>query len=286
MGKGRGCCGFDGSEDGSPVPADAERVVDAVRDRYGKIAEGKLRGCGAMTEATVARAIGYRGQDLDVLPDGANLGLGCGAPIPGLALRPGETVLDLGSGPGLDAFLAAREVGPQGRVIGVDMTPAMLEKARASASRAGFSNVEFREGRLEALPVDDGAVDAVTSNCVINLVPDKAAVFREAARVLKPGGRLVVSDIILDGTLPEVLARDLLAYVGCIAGAMRREAYFETVEAAGLGEIRILRDIDYLEAAGYALPDGVREAMEREGIEPRDLEGVVRSVTFRAVKPS
>ncbi len=270
---------------------DAEALIAEVRDRYGRIAEGREAGCcgpAATTcaggEASVALGIGYGKQELEVVPDEANLGLGCGAPIPFLSLQPGETVLDLGSGAGLDAFLAARKVGPQGRVIGVDMTPAMLERARSAAARAGFANVEFREGRLEALPVAHASVDAVTSNCVVNLVPDKGAVFREVARVLRPGGRLVVSDILLDGRLPEVLERDLLAYVGCVAGAMERHAYFGLVEAAGLSGIEVLRDVDYLATVAGALPGEVAGLLARTGVALASLAGKVRSVTFRAVK--
>ncbi len=212
------------------------------------------------------------------------MALGCGAPIDFLDLIPGETVLDLGSGAGFDAFLAARHVGDTGRVIGVDMTPEMVEKARANAARGGFTQVEFRQGRLESLPVEDASVDAVTSNCVINLVPDKSAVFREVARVLRPGGRLAISDIILDGPLPEAIATDLLAYVGCVAGGMERRAYFDLVQAAGLTGIRIHKDVDYLAAAVYTFSTELLDRLERSGVRPRDLEGRVRSVTWSAVR--
>jgi SAM-dependent methyltransferase len=162
----------------------------------------------------------------------------------------------------------------------------MLERARAGAARLGASNVEFREGRLEALPVADASVDAVTSNCVINLVPDKAAVFKEVVRVLRPGGRLVVSDILLDGRLPEALEKDLLSYVGCVSGAMRREAYFGLVGAAGLRDIEVLRDIDYLAALLGSAPDEVRRLEDRTGVKREEVVGRVRSVTFRAFKPA
>ncbi len=279
--------------DAHAVPSEPERIVEKVRERYGRIAEGGASGC-CGGEATscgtagtdVARQIGYDERELASVPGEANLGLGCGAPVALLDLRHGETVLDLGSGPGLDAFLAAREVGPGGRVIGVDMTPAMLERARAGASAAGLAQVEFRRGRLEALPVEDASVDAVTSNCVINLVPDKAAVFREIARVLRPGGRLVIADIVLDGTLPEIIASDLLAYVGCIAGASRRADYFALVAAAGLTGVTLVKDVDYLAAAGYTLPPELQGRMERTGVRPRDLAGLIRSVTFRAFRPA
>ncbi len=275
----------------TPAPArgaNPEQLVDQVRERYGRIATGEISGCCGPTggccgvEGEVAAGIGYRADDLAAAPDGANLGLGCGAPIPLLALRPGETVLDLGSGAGLDAFLAARQVGPAGKVIGVDMTPAMLQKARELAASSGFTQVEFREGRLEQLPVADASVDAVTSNCVINLVPDKGVVFREIARVLKPGGRLVISDMLLDGPLPDVVAKDVLAYVGCIAGAMRRDPYFALLQAAGLGDVTIHRDVDYLEAAAVAVDPQLQAILDASGLSAGDLKGIVRSVTYGA----
>jgi SAM-dependent methyltransferase len=240
-------------------------IQEKVRERYGAIAEGKLDGCCGTGPISAAVAVGYDAKALESLPEGANLGLGCGAPIEALALRPGERVLDLGSGAGVDVFLAARLVGPAGRAIGVDMTPAMVAKARANATRAGFTNVEFLEGRLEALPVADASVDAVTSNCVINLVPDKGVVFREIARVLVPGGRAVISDIVLSGPLPEAVALDVEAYIGCVAGAALREDYLAMVRGAGFG-VEVLRDIDYLAAAGHF------------------GEGRVRSITLRMTK--
>ncbi len=272
------------------LPTDPARIVDKVRERYGRIATGQEAGCcGGSTgaacgdpAATAAVAIGYRDRDLEVVPEGANLGLGCGAPIGFLDLKPGETVLDLGSGAGFDAFLAARHVGDTGFVIGVDMTPEMIEKARANATEGGFTNVEFRQGRLEALPLEDASVDAVTSNCVINLVPDKSVVFREVARVLRPGGRMVISDIVLDGVLPQALASDLLAYVGCVAGAMQRRAYFDLVQSAGLTGVRIHKDVDYLAAAGYTFSKELQASLGRDGVRPRDLEGKVRSLTWSA----
>lgn len=271
----------------------ADGVVAEVRERYGQIAETSGSCCGPKaspccggSEEAMSLHIGYRKKDLEAVPEGADLGLGCGAPIALLELKPGETALDLGSGAGIDAFLAAQEVGPEGRVIGVDMTPQMVERARKNAASAGHGNVEFREGRLEALPVDDGTVDAVTSNCVINLVPDKAAVFEEVARVLKPGGRMVVSDIVLERPLPEAVRTDIAAWVGCISGALRREEYIGLVESAGFGAVEVLKDVDYgasMEAVG---PDQVAELLERTGAQRDDLVGTVRSVTFRAVKPA
>ncbi len=274
------------------LPADDEAVVEKVRERYAGFAETSSSCCGSscatspVEPRSTAERIGYSDDELDSVPADANLGLGCGAPIDGLALGPGETVLDLGSGPGLDAFLAARRVGPDGRVIGVDMTPEMIERARSAASEAGLAQVEFRQGRLEELPVDDASVDAVTSNCVINLVPDKARVFAEAARVLRPGGRMVISDIVLDAPLPEAVGRDLLAYVGCVAGAMPRESYFAAVRAAGLTRIEILSDTDAVKLLGDEIPAEVLEMLERAGTSPDELRGRVRSVTYRAVKPA
>ena len=275
------------------APADsAERLVEQVRQRYGKIAEGAASGCCASAdpkqfaeaEASTAQRLGYAPGELAAVPEDANLGLGCGAPIASLAPRSGEVVLDLGSGGGLDAFLAASRVGPTGRVIGVDMTPEMIERACANARTAGHDNVEFRQGRLEALPVEDGSIDAVTSNCVINLVPDKGQVFREIHRVLKPGGRLVVSDIVLDGTLPQAVVDNVLAYVGCVAGAMQRATYFDTIEQAGLGDVRILRDVDFLATIDKDSHRELFELARHTGATAEDLEGKVRSVTFRAIK--
>jgi len=272
------------------VPEDTGAIIDRVRNRYGRIAEGVESGCGPTTccdtdpARNSAQRVGYDSAEIDAVPTGANLGLGCGAPIAHLELRPGETVLDLGSGGGLDAFLAAERVGPAGRVIGVDMTPQMIERARDNARSAGLSQVEFRQGRLEQLPVDDDSVDALTSNCVINLVPDKRRVFEEIRRVLRPGGRLVVSDIVLDGRLPEAVERDLVSYIGCVAGAMRREAYFEMIERAGLTRIEILKDVDFLAAASGQTPEKLSELLQRTGVSADELRGKVRSVTFRAEK--
>jgi len=272
------------------VVESAEPIVGEVQKRYAKIATGEIAGCGcgngcATAESDLSQELGYSAAELAALPEGANLGLGCGAPLAHLALAAGETVLDLGSGAGIDAFLAAQRVGATGRVIGVDMTPEMIAKARAGAERGGYAQVEFRQGRLEALPVEDATVDAVTSNCVINLVPDKSAVFQEVARVLKPGGRLVVSDILLDRELPGAIAQDVLAYVGCVAGAELRETYFGRLRAAGLGEIEILRDEDYLDALLAAAPAEVEELSRRTGIPVEAVKGAVRSITYRATRP-
>ncbi len=269
-------------------PDQAEDIVRVVQDRYGAIARAGGGGCcntdpgccGNDAERATALGIGYTPIDLEILPEGTNLGLGCGAPVDHLGLQPGETVLDLGSGAGIDAILAARAVGPKGHVIGVDMTPEMVARALGNAVAAGIDQVEFRQGRLEELPVDDASIDAVTSNCVINLVPDKPQVFREIRRVLRPGGRVVISDIVLDGDLPEEISTDLLAYVGCVAGAMERSRYFQMLADAGFDHIEILRDVDFLVSA--KVPADVEKMMTARGLSVSDVAGVAHSVTYRA----
>jgi len=277
----------------SIVASKEEALVAKVREKYGQIASTGSNccgptpsACGIVSASVMSQSLGYAASALEAAPEGADLGLGCGAPIGHLDLQPGETVLDLGSGAGLDTFLAARLVGESGHVIGVDMTPEMLSRARDNARQIGAGNVEFREGRLEALPIADASIDAVTSNCVVNLVPDKAAVFREVARVLKPGGRLVISDIILDGRLPEAIEQDLYAYVGCVSGALQRAEYFDLIEAAGLGSIELLKDIDYGMTVMDTAPAEAQRLFERAGASQEDIVGRVRSVTFRAVKPA
>jgi len=276
----------------NPVPTEEEAIVAKVREKYGQIAERATPGCCGPAENTsccspaeqVSSKTGYAPEELASLPEGADLGLGCGAPVRHLDLQPDETVLDLGSGAGIDVLLAADRVGPGGKAIGVDMTPEMVERARQNAEKAGVANVEFRSGRLESLPVEDETIDAVTSNCVINLVPDKSLVFQEVARVLRPGGRLVISDIVLDGELPEAVRNDVLAYVGCVAGAMQRDAYFDAVAAAGFSSVEVLDDVDTVGAVCDTLPGQVQTFTERTGVELDQLRGKVRSVTYRAVK--
>jgi SAM-dependent methyltransferase len=264
----------------------AEEIVDQVRKRYGSIAVTSSSCCGpsCCAPTPASRDLGYRESELAAVPKEADLGLGCGAPVGHLALQPGETVLDLGSGPGLDALLAARLVGPAGRVIGVDMTPEMLERARATAARAGAAQVEFRQGRLEALPVEDASVDAVTSNCVINLVPDKAAVFREVARVLRPGGRAVIADIVLERPLPGAVANDVLAWCGCVSGAALRRDYFRLVEEAGLRDVAVLKEEDYAASLAQLASDEAQTLLQRWGVTLEEIRGTVMSVTWRAVK--
>jgi SAM-dependent methyltransferase len=215
------------------------QVLEVVKEKYGGVARGELSGCGRGSTAGVAAAIGYTKEDLDVA-GGANLGLGCGNPLALSAIQAGMTVLDLGSGAGFDAFLAWRRVGPAGKVIGVDMTDDMLARARENASKLGATNVEFRKGQIESLPVESNSVDLVISNCVINLSPDKPAVFREIERVLKPGGHFAVSDIVLLTELPEQVKNDVSAYVGCISGASPMGEYIRMALEAGLINLAVL----------------------------------------------
>lgn len=211
---------------------------EAVRTHYAAVARGEKAASGVVAPELAAKVIGYSAEDLETAGD-ANLGLGCGNPLAFTLLSPGMTVLDLGSGAGFDAFLAADKVGPTGKVIGVDMTDDMLARARQNAEKRGVSHVEFRKGHIEALPVEDSSIDLVISNCVVNLSPDKPQVFREIFRVLKPGGRIAVSDIVLLRALPERLAQDVSAFVGCISGASLLNDYLSMALDAGLGELQV-----------------------------------------------
>ncbi len=268
----------------------ATQVRKLVRDRYAEIARDggvtpPATGCCGPQPAQIAERIGYSVEDTTAVPEGANLGLGCGAPLTVAALQPGETVLDLGSGAGFDAFLAVRAVGPTGHVIGVDMTDEMLAKARDNAQRAGFANVEFRKGYIEALPVDDASVDVVISNCVINLVPDKAAVYREVARVLRPGGRVVISDVVLNEPLPAAVASDVAALTGCVAGAALRDQYLATIAAAGLADIDVVNDRGFGAVVLTMVPEPFLRKAETTGIDVHRVAETVRSLTIRAYKP-
>mgnify|MGYP000880609421 FL=1 len=222
-----------------------EDVHKQVRTAYGQVARQGGCGCGTgccgtgMTAELVSLGLGYSEEDLAQAPEGANLGLGCGNPVALASLREGVVVLDLGSGAGFDAFLAAERVGPAGRVIGVDMTPDMLDKARENARRSGRTNVEFRLGEIEHLPVADTSVDVVISNCVINLSPDKPQVFREAFRALRPGGRLMVSDIVLAAPLPAEVRDSALLYNSCVAGALLKTEYLGHIAGAGFTEVTV-----------------------------------------------
>ncbi len=217
----------------------AEQLLESVKSKYGAVAESTLSSDHAGVKA-VAEAFGYTAEELTSIPAEANMGLSCGNPTATAHLNPGEVVIDLGSGGGLDVFLASKMVGPEGRAIGIDMTPSMLERARANAGAGGYQNVEFYLSTIDQIPLPDDSVDCVISNCVLNLAPDKPAVFREIARVLKPGGRVAVSDIALKHELPEAVAQSIAAYVGCIAGAIKIDDYRNGLLAAGFEHVEIV----------------------------------------------
>ncbi|CAG2107171.1 unnamed protein product [Medioppia subpectinata] len=239
------CCGADKSTAQTSETA----IRDAVREHYARVVTSDKSGsgdcCGAgscfapNTDQNYAQKLGYSADDLAAAPDRANLGLGCGNPIKVAKLQPGETVLDLGSGAGFDAFIAARAVGPTGLVIGVDMTPEMIEKATANAQKSGHKNVDFRLGQIEDMPVESGSVDVVISNCVINLVPNKRKAIEESYRVLRSGGRLAISDVVTNVELPEDVRRDLALYAGCLAGATPVVDLQEYLKSAGFVDIKI-----------------------------------------------
>ncbi|HMD62511.1 MAG TPA: arsenite methyltransferase [Stellaceae bacterium] len=249
-------------------------VKEMVRNRYGSIAVGDAGCCGpADTAQETSRSMGYSEAELASLPEGADLGLGCGNPQALAAMRPGEVVVDLGSGAGIDCFLAARQVGPAGRVIGVDMTHEMLTKARANAEQVGAANVEFRLGEIEHLPIGDNTADVVISNCVINLVPDKEQVYREAFRVLKPGGRLAIADVVNTAPLPPDLAVDPALLCGCVAGAATARQIEDWLASAGFIDVRITvkagsRDLVATWAPGHGIENYVASA---------NIEGCKRS---------
>ena len=217
----------------------SDPILDSVRAKYGAVAESSLSTNNAGVKA-VAEAFGYSPEELTSIPAEANMGLSCGNPTATAHIRPGEVVVDLGSGGGLDVFLASKMVGPTGRAIGIDMTPAMLDRARANAASGGYTNVEFYHSTIDQIPLPDASVDCVISNCVLNLAPDKPAVFREIARILKPGGRLAVSDIALKQDLPPAVANSVAAYVGCIAGAILIDDYRAGLLAAGFEHVQIV----------------------------------------------
>jgi len=276
------------------MPGEQDDIRRSVREGYARVARGSgsccgpsRSCCGTPSPQTISRAVGYSDDDLSGVPDGADLGLGCGNPVALASLRPGEIVLDLGSGAGIDCFLAAGKVGTEGKVIGVDMTPEMLEKARKNAVSAGVANVEFRLGEIEHLPVADDSVDVVISNCVINLSPDKPQVFREAFRALRPGGRLMVSDIVLHSPLPRRLLDSAAAYVGCISGASLKADYLRMVSAAGFANVTIVSEERFPVEATAS--DPTLQALVREsGLSVDELRlaaAGVRSAKVSAIKP-
>lgn len=271
-----------------------EKVKKLVRNRYGKVAKtngsccaSNISCCSASNNAQVSKMIGYSEEEMNSVPEGANLGLGCGNPLALASLKEGEKVLDLGSGAGFDCFLAAKKVGKSGRVIGVDMTPEMLDKARANAKKGKYANVEFRLGEIENLPVADNFVDVVISNCVINLAPDKRRVFEEAFRVLAPNGRLMVSDIVLLKKLPKSIQRNVEAYAGCIAGAEIKDKYLDLVRKAGFKNVEVLDEKTY--PLEYIISEStLKEAIAMSNMteeEVKEAANRVVSVKVSAIKP-
>ena len=275
---------------------DSKEIKDIVKERYGKIAKQGTSCCGSTTSRcgspdlvqVISKEIGYSGEELKAVPDGANLGLGCGNPLALSSIREGDTVLDLGSGAGFDCFLAAAKVGRNGRVIGVDMTSEMIEKARENAKKGNYGNVEFRLGEIEKLPVANGSVDLIISNCVINLSPDKGRVFQEAFRILKPGGRIMISDIVLLRELPNSIRGSIEAYVGCVSGAINKDEYLQKIVGAGFQEVRVMGETSF--PAEFIVNDPtVKAIIEESGLPPErvtEIAGAVVSIKVYGVKPA
>ena len=257
-----------------PLESSSQIVREQVRRRYGATARAETSSCGdGCCTSTSANALGYSAEESAIAPEGANLGLGCGNPLAIASLRAGQVVLDLGSGAGFDCFLAARAVGSSGKVIGVDMTHAMLSKARENAQKNGFTNVEFRLGEIEALPVADNSIDVIISNCVINLSPEKQRVFDEAFRVLQPGGRLAVADMVATATLSDDIKSDWAAYTGCMAGASQITDLERMLETSGFKNIKIA-------------PKDSSRSFIGEWLPGKRIEDYLVSATIEAVKPT
>jgi arsenite methyltransferase len=277
-----------------------EDVKKNVREAYGRIARegssccgssgsccGPSNPCCAGPTGSVSKLIGYTDAELGSVPQGSDLGLGCGNPVAMASLKPGEIVLDLGSGPGMDSFLAASRVGKAGKVIGVDMTPEMISLARQNAARGNYDNVEFRLGEIENLPVPDNSVDVVISNCVINLCPDKRRVFAETYRTLKPGGRLMVSDIVLEEDLPDNLKDSVEAYASCIAGASLKADYIQAIQTAGFQDVRIEGEtISWIQPADFQSSEGCENNCECGCCDAAEDEFPIISLQVSAVKPA
>jgi SAM-dependent methyltransferase len=271
-----------------------KEIKKEVRTRYGQIAKHNTSCCttstsccGSISATDISKKIGYTEKELKSVPKHSNLGLGCGNPIALASLKKGETVLDLGSGAGFDCFLAANKVGKTGKVIGIDMTAEMVEKARTNARKSKYSNVEFRLGEIENLPVADNSVDIIISNCVINLAPDKVRVFKEAFRVLKPGGRLIVSDIVLLKKLPAFVKNSVEAYVGCVAGATMKNKYVQMIKKAGFEGVKIVNETVY--PINFILDNPENKTIvDKLNIPPSKIKKVVNSIAsikISGIKP-
>lgn len=262
-----------------------EEIRKSVRENYARIARESKSCCCQSTQAEdISKSIGYSDEELESVPEDANLGLGCGNPVALASLKEGEIVLDLGAGAGFDVFLAANRVGNSGRVIGVDMTPEMVGKARANALNGGYENVEFRLGEIENIPAADSSVDVITSNCVINLSPDKQRVFKDALRVLKPGGRLMVSDIVLLKELPDAIKQSVAAYVGCVAGALMKDDYLKAIREAGFQDVNVLDETLFpIDCISY--DSTTKAVIDKLKANREDIENSVASIKVKAMKP-
>lgn len=271
-----------------------EKIKEMVKRGYGRIAqEGtsccppSSSCCGSDLPQEISKKIGYSDEDLSQIPQEANLGLGCGNPVALASLKAGEIVLDLGSGTGMDCFLAAHKVGPKGRVIGVDMTPEMVAKARKIAEKEGYKNVEFRLGEIENLPVADNSVDVIISNCVINLSPDKKRVFEEVYRVLKPGGRFMISDLVLLKPLPDFIKESVEAYIGCLSGAVLKDDYINLIKQAGFNDIRIIKENPFpLELMASDITANIIKKDDQISSGKIRIEDFVVSLQISGVKPA
>lgn len=271
-------------------------IKKIVKKEYAKIAVQGGSCCGPASSCCgsadlaqdISRKIGYSDEQLKAAPEGSNLGLGCGNPVALASLKEGETVLDLGSGGGFDCFLAADKVGEKGKVIGVDMTPEMIEKAKENAKNNNYGNVEFRLGDIEKLPLDDVSVDIVMSNCVINLSPDKAKVFKETFRVLKPGGRLMISDIVLLKELPKFIKESIEAYIGCVSGATMKDEYLEKIKAAGFQDVRVIDEtvfpVEFI--ANDPTFNKITENFGEVAEKVKEVSSSVVSVKVQGIKPN
>ena len=260
-----------------------EKVRKAVRERYGKIAKTETCGCGC---TSTSQQIGYSKGELASVPESADLNLGCGNPVALASLKEGETVIDLGSGGGLDCFLAAKKVGAKGKVIGIDMTAEMLERARANCKKGNYKNVEFRLGEIENLPVADNTADVIISNCVINLSVNKQRVFQEAYRVLKSNGRIMISDMVLLKDIPDKVKNNVLAYVGCVAGAEKKDEYINKIKQVGFQQVDVIAE-NHLPEMMLNEPD-VKAFVEEQNLtkqEITDIANAIISLKISAVKP-
>lgn len=264
-----------------------EKLKKMVREAYGKIAEEEKCGCGCSCGSSVSDKIGYTSEELSAIPEGADLNLGCGNPVALAMLKEGETVVDLGSGGGLDCFLATKKVGEKGHVIGVDMTAEMLDKARENCRKGGYKNVEFRLGEIENLPIADNTADVIISNCVINLSPNKQRAFNEAFRVLKPSGRMIISDMVLLNALPEAVKKNVQAYIGCVSGAEIKATYIKMIENAGFKQVKIIKEehMPLEQLLSDATAKAVMKELKLTEKRAAKLVNSVASITISATKP-